>query len=131
MQAENMAISSTGKMLGISQSYLSELLAGDKQFKSANDDLIRSIAKFLNIPNVLGFVLAGKLRHEDFFDFSCDYDKIISGALLAITDSSSGIEFAVDFKTLGNLPASVKLLLITLYEQANGIDLTRVRQLNV
>jgi transcriptional regulator with XRE-family HTH domain len=53
------------KRLGISKSYLSELLNGTKDIAVANDQLVREIASYLNIQVVMAFVLAGKLRSED------------------------------------------------------------------
>lgn len=61
------SISRVAQQVGISPSYLSQLLSGDKGMESVSDQLLRAFAAYLSMPPVAGFVLAGRLDVADFF----------------------------------------------------------------
>ena len=76
LNQQGQSVSKLAAEVGISQSYMSELLVGDKQFSKINDDVVRSIAAYLKIPAVVALLMAGKLRHQDFVDRPLELDEM-------------------------------------------------------
>ena len=123
MQSESASLTSVAKRLGISQNYLSELIAGDKLFSRAGDDVLRATAEYLGFPAVMGFILAGRLRHEDFLEPAIDSELMLEQALGVIAESTIGIEYAAVKEELRSLPRSVQMLLVMLYQAAYRTEL--------
>lgn len=123
IRTENDKMSAVAKQLGISPSYLSELLSCDKSFVTAKDNLLRTTAKYLNLPPVVCFLLAGKLRHQDFFEQPLDLNAQLSEAMRTIANSADGIECGVSTELLEPLPERIKLLLVFLYQSTTGAEL--------
>lgn len=115
--------SEAAQLLGISQSYLSQLLKGDKSFSKADDAIVRAVSTYLGLPGVIGFVLAGKLQHSDFVEPSVPLAAVFEKALNEIVQSPPALEAAVDLGLLQTLPEQVKLLLVLLYQEATGVEL--------
>lgn len=120
-------VSSVAKQLGVSQSYLSELLAGGRAFATAGDELLRGIADYLGLPAVACMLLAGKLRAEDFIDPGADVERQLRAALEHIAASTYGMQAAVDAEILQSIPAPVQHLVVQLFETAAGAKLLGVR----
>lgn len=120
-------VSSVAQQLGVSQSYLSELLAGGKAFAAAGDELLRGIADYLGLPVVACMLLAGKLRPDDFIDPGVDVEHQLRAALEHIAVSAYGMEAAVDAELLQGAPASVQYLVVRLFEAAAGMSLMGAR----
>lgn len=116
-------VTAIAKQLGISQSYLSQLLAGDKAFTGMDNQVLRVIANFLGIPPVICFLLAGKLQNTDFIDPGVELNDQVKRALGVIAESPYALEAAVNAKELTELPESVKLFLVLLYQAATGSEL--------
>lgn len=87
IERQGATISKLAVELGISQSYLSELLAGDKSFSKLDDELVRAMALYINIPAVVAFILSGKLRHQDFFDGLLGLEDRLQGAMYRVGES--------------------------------------------
>lgn len=117
---QGQGISKLAAEIGISQSYLSELLAGDKHFSKLDDGVVRSIAAYLKVPAVVALLMAGKLKHQDFVDRPLELDEMLQEAVLRIGMSSYAKESTVTTSMLSQLPAEVKLLLTLVYQDATG-----------
>lgn len=128
IERQGATISKLAVELGISQSYLSELLAGDKSFSKLDDELVRAMALYINIPAVVAFILSGKLRHQDFFDGLLGLEDRLQGAMYRVGESSYALEAAVTIPTLMKLPTEVKLLLVLVFQEATGDNLIPLRR---
>lgn len=117
---EGQSVTKLAAEVGISQSYLSELLVGDKQFSKLDDEIVRAIAAHLNIPAVVALLMAGKLRHQDFVDRPLELDEMLDEAVQRIGVSSYALESAVTAPMLTQLPSDVKLLLVLIFQAATG-----------
>ena len=116
MAADGEAVSSLAESLDISQSYLSQLLRGDKAIASANDDFIRGVAAYLHLPPVVCFVLAGKLGREDFFVNDDDERRRFERAMGAVADSAFALEIGVDRRILQEADRRLQHLIVMLYQ---------------
>lgn len=123
MAIEGIRATDMARTLGISRSYLSQLVAGDKELSSLNDDALRAVARYLRLPPVVCFVLAGKLRHADFLDPGAECEASLRGALERIAESPFGLEAVINKEMLFELPEPVKMLLALLYQAALGVEL--------
>lgn len=123
VQTDNALLTAVATRLGISQSYLSELIAGDKLFCRAGDDVVRATAAFLDIPAVMGFILAGRLRHEDFLEPTVGFESMLEKALGVVAESPTSIECSVTEEELRNLPRSVQVLVVLLYQAVYRTEL--------
>lgn len=121
-------VSSVAKQLGVSQSYLSELLSGARAFASVGEELLRGIAGYLGLPTIACMLLAGKLRPEDFIDPGADVERQLRAALEHIAASTYGMQAAVDAEILQDIPAPVQHLVVQLFEAAAGVKLLGVRR---
>lgn len=120
MRLSGMSEQSLANYLGISQSYLSQLLNGKKNASVVSETLLRRSAGFLEMPAVICFLLAGRLRSEDFFDSSDNLPSRLAKALKAVAASRYAQETSVTSEQLGELPERVQLLIVLLYETATG-----------
>ena len=116
-------ISSLAARLGISQSYLSQLLNGDKPMDGIDDDLLRQFAAYLDVPGVAGFILAERLTAADFLATSPSLGERLSQAMMPVGQSSAAIESGMEKEALDALPEKVQLLLVLLYQKAYGVEL--------
>lgn len=117
------SISGLAAQLGISQSYLSQLLNGDKPIDGIDDDLLRKFAAYLEVPGVAGFILAERLTAADFLALSPSLGARLSQAIIPVGQSSAAIESGMEEGALEELPERVKLLLVLLYQKAYGVEL--------
>ncbi|MBP4050895.1 helix-turn-helix transcriptional regulator [Chromobacterium violaceum] len=117
------SISGLAAQQGISQSYLSQLLNGDKPIDGIDDDLLRKFAAYLEVPGVAVFILAERLTAADFLVLSPSLGERLSQAMIPIGQSSAAIESGVEEGTLAALPERMKLLLVLLHQQAYGVEL--------
>lgn len=99
------------KKLGISQSYFSELLSGDKEFSRLNTNALRNIAAHLEIPCVVCFLLAGKLVSSDFITNLEGLDRVLSEALHEQIISINLPGLLTESCPVSKLSLEVKLLL--------------------
>lgn len=123
MNLNGVTVTAMAKQLGISQSYLSELLVGDKEFSTVRDDLVRAIAAYLGVPVVVCMVLAGRLQHRDFVAPAVDVDARRRAALAEVATSAMAMETAVDIQLLSDIPVPVQYLVVLLFERATGRSL--------
>lgn len=128
IERQGATISKLAVELGISQSYLSELLGGDKSFSKLDDELVRAMALYINIPAVVAFILSGKLCHRDFIDGAIGLEDRLQGAMYKVGESSYALEAAVTIPTLMKLPTEVKLLLVLVFQEATGDSLIPLRR---
>lgn len=117
---QGQSVSKLSAELGISQSYLSELLVGDKLFSKLDDEIVRAIAAHLKIPAVVALLMAGKMKHQDFVDSPLEFDEMLQESVLRIGKSSYAMESAVTVPMLSQLPTEVKLLLMLIFQDATG-----------
>nr|MBL8412054.1 helix-turn-helix transcriptional regulator [Dechloromonas sp.] len=120
MEYENVSVTNLARRLGVAQSYLSELLRGDKSFQRLDEERLRAVANYLHVPAVIALLLVGRLRHTDFVEPAIDVDTQLSLAMAAIAQSPVGLETAVSQQMLDLLPREVKLLLALIYQSAGG-----------
>lgn len=128
IERQGATISKLAAELGISQSYLSELLGGDKSFSKLDDELVRAMAQCINIPPIVAFILSGKLCHQDFIDGAIRLEDRLQGAMYKVGESSYALEAAVTIPTLMKLPTEVKLLLVLVFQEATGDSLIPLRR---
>lgn len=120
MRLAGMSEKSLATYLGISQSYLSQLLNGRKDTAGLSEIVLRRCAGFLEMPAVVCFLLAGRLLQEDFFDSSDSLTSRVSKALKVVATSRYAQETSVTSELLGGLPEQIQLLIVLLYETATG-----------
>ncbi len=120
MNIQCVSVAKLAGMLGISSGYLSQLLSGDKSFASARDDVLRSAASVLGLPPVIAFLLAGRLRHEDFVEPCVSLQAELSVAMRDLSDSPYGLEVAVAKDDLVALPIQVQHLLAIIFGELSG-----------
>lgn len=121
MSLEATSVGDLADRLQISQSYLSQLLLGDKAIASANNDLIRRIAGYLYLPPVVCFVLAGKLESEDFA--TCNYDeqlRSLERRVALIADSTFALEAGVSKEMLIRADPRVLTMIVSIYQALLG-----------
>lgn len=123
LHSDSITLAQLGELLGLSQSYISQLLSGDKPVSALQRDVIRRIAGFLDMPTVLCELLGGRLEASDFFSVRDKYAHALEYALQTVAASNSAMESAVRLDDLLALPDSVKLLLVLLYELAEHVVL--------
>lgn len=115
MKTQGIEVGSMARTLGISASYMSQLLAGDKTFKSANFDLLRSVASVLGLPGVIAFILVGQLKHEDFVEPYINIQTELEHAMRELSTSPYALELGEGIDELSRLPVRAQHLLATLY----------------
>ena len=127
MRRENLTVEQLAKRLQVGHSYLSQLSCGTKPLASVSDKFLRACGEYLEMPVVLVYLLAGRLAAKDFWISPMTLDNQMSVALQHIGSSSTAAETAVDTEMLLGLQDEVKLLLVLLYERAEGIILLPAR----
>ncbi len=120
---DGVSVSTLSAKLGISQSYLSQLLNGDKSWAVVSDAVLRCCAEYLELPVVICFLLAGRLRTEDFFKERGEFTQQMAAALKVVGESRFALEQGVDSRELQLLPQTVQHLLVQLFEAATGTEL--------
>lgn len=123
MDARDMTVSELASEIGLSQSYLSELLREDKSFSKVDMSRLRSIAVFLELPAVSVFMLAGKLLHEDFLGKPHVISEQLQSGMRRVAQSSYGLKTSVSESMLERLPVEVKTLLAVIFQAATGESL--------
>ncbi|CAM5496907.1 hypothetical protein AFAE65S_03695 [Alcaligenes phenolicus] len=119
------SVSGVAKQVGISQSYLSQLINGDKPMEHVSDQHLRRLAAYLGMPPIAGFVLAGRLSVSDFLESVPPVEQRLDQALKAVLASSTAAEAQVSEADVGALPVSVKMWIVLLHQRAERIDLFR------
>lgn len=122
-QANNDSISSMAAKLGASQSYLSQLLSGDRPMSGVSDGILRKIAEYLGVPLVIALMQAERLTSADFMVSPSNLPDRLNAGMKAIGRSSEAIESGVGVEELMILPERVKLLLVLLYQQAYQVEM--------
>lgn len=120
MRTQGIEVGSMARTLGISASYMSQLLAGDKTFNSANLDLLRLVASVLGLPGVITFILVGRLKHEDFVEPSINIQTELEHAMRELSTSPYALELGVGVDELSGLPVRTQHLLATIYGVATN-----------
>lgn len=123
LRSDSTTFAQLGALLGLSQSYISQLLSGDKPVAALPRDVIRRIASFLGMPTVLCELLGGRMEASDFFSMRDEFADALEHALQAVAASSAALQAAVRQDDLLALPDAVKLLVVLLYEQAEHVVL--------
>ncbi|NMF86936.1 helix-turn-helix domain-containing protein [Aromatoleum petrolei] len=126
MHASREGVTSLAQRLHVSQSYLSELLRGDRPMQGLRDEVIREIAAYLEVPPVVCFLMAEKLRHADFVAPPTSWTVELNKAMEVLAASPQGLEAVVTAEDLKGLPEPAKRLLVALYEYATGSPVLRV-----
>ena len=127
MRHENLTVEQLAKRLQVGHSYLSQLSGGTKPLASVSDKFLRACGEYLEMPVVLVYLLAGRLQAKDFFISPMNLGNQINIALQHIGNSNAAAETSVDTEMLLRLQDEVKLLLVLLYERAEGIALLQTR----
>lgn len=120
---DNLTLAELGARIGIDASYLSSMFSGKKKFLAINPKIYRLIAEYLGLPVVVCYLLGGWMEPCDFFMRQGEYPSAVENALEAISRSRSALDAGVTRCQLSELNERVKLLVVLLYEQAEGVTL--------
>lgn len=120
---DNLTLAELGERIGIDASYLSALFCGKKKFVAIHSRTSRKIAAYLGLPVVVCLLLGGWLKPSDFFNRQDEYLQALERALETIAKSRQALDSGVTLSQLSELPEGVKLLVVLLYEQAEGMPL--------
>lgn len=123
MRQDELSIAQLACRLGVGRSYLSQLLRGVKSMAALDEQILRACAGYLNVPLVLVYVLAGRLRFDDFLDKAVDAEAQLTKALVQIGESPVAASTGVAVPMLCELPVQVQRLLVVLYERAEQVSL--------
>jgi len=125
MRERSHTVSQMAAHVGVSQSYLSQLLNGDKAMDAVSDQHLRRFAAYLGMPPIGAFVLAGRLELADFIEDIPTFEEGISRGLASISSSPSAAEAGVDLTDLERLPVPMKVLIVLLHQRAQLEDFLR------
>jgi transcriptional regulator with XRE-family HTH domain len=125
MRERSHTVSQMAAHVGVSQSYLSQLLNGDKAMDAVSDLHLRRFSAYLGIPPIGAFVLAGRLELADFIEDIPTFEEGISRGLASISSSPSAAEAGVDLTDLERLPVPMKVLIVLLHQRAQLEDFLR------
>lgn len=128
LDSEKLSMTSLSKRLGIAQSYLSELMLGDKSFSKLDDARLRRIANYLGVPAGIGFILAGRLTYDDFVEKPEELVAKLDAAMSVLVTSTWALEAGVSEQVIRNLPHQVKLMLSLMFQTATGENLIAERR---
>lgn len=128
MHERSHGTSYVAKQVGISQSYLSELMRGDKPMEQVSDKHLRAFAAYLGVPPIAGFVLAGRLDASDFLEVMPSLEERLEKTLKLVCASPSAAEAQIQESDLVTLSVPVKMLIALLYQQTQKADLLRPSQ---
>lgn len=123
LRIDGNSITALATTLGISQSYFSQLLSGEKPMTGVSDDVLRKCALYLRVPAVTVFLLAGRLCGADFFDEPEDLNQKLANALKIVAESQHAMDVVVSYDDLLAVTPAVQHLLVQLYEVAMGVEL--------
>ncbi|WP_081700197.1 helix-turn-helix domain-containing protein [Azonexus hydrophilus] len=112
--------SKLSEILGISKSYVSQLLSGEKQTRHINIETLRAIAAYLKLPVIDCLVLAEVLKQKDFMPGQKDETLTIERALNFVAMSTMAQTIGVTKNELYKIPENAKVLIIKLFE--TGFD---------
>ncbi|OYD52740.1 hypothetical protein CGK74_16300 [Thauera propionica] len=110
-------------VLGVSPAYLGQLLAGDRSFASANEQLLRRVARYLQLKPILCFMLAGKIEAADFSSDQAEIRRLTERALDFIAESSYALETGVERQMLYDARTEIQQLVLLLYQSATDTRL--------
>jgi transcriptional regulator with XRE-family HTH domain len=119
---------SVAECLGISSGYLSQLLACDRSFASASEELLRRVARYLQVTPVTCFLLAGKIEVADFFADQLDSSRLTGRAMDFIAESSFALEAGVERQMLSEVKQEIQQLVLLLYQEATDTRLMPVAE---
>lgn len=125
MATDGLSVTVLGERLGVSQGYMSQLLREDRPVAAASEVFIRECAKYLGMPAVTCFLLAGKLIGADFYKPLIPFEQLLNLALMSVADSHLAKDAAVSYEQLLELPGPVRHLLVLLHEVAFTVDLIK------
>lgn len=123
MHQDELTAKALARKLGISPSYLSQLLSGEKCLATAREKLVRQCAEYLGIPAVLAFLWTGKLTSNDFFHEPKSLNERLKAGMRIVSESQYAGEAGVSSADLLGLNEHVQLLLARLFEIADGKSL--------
>lgn len=127
MHQDELTAKALASKLGISPSYLSQLLSGEKCLATARDKLVRQCAEYLGIPAVLAFLWTRKLTSNDFFHEPRSLKERLKAGMYIVSQSQYAGEAGVSSTDLLGLNEQVQLLLARLFEVAEGRSLIEGR----
>lgn len=120
MHKDELTAKALASKLGISPSYLSQLLSGEKCLATARDKLVRQFAEYLGIPAILAFLWTGKLGSNDFFYEPRSLKERLKAGMRIVSESQYAGEAGVSSDDLLGLNEQVQLLIACLFEIAEG-----------
>ncbi len=120
---DSLSLAALGERIGIDASYLSQLFGGKKKFLALNSKIYRKIAEYLGLPVVVCYLLGGWLTPSDFFIRQDAYQAALASAMETIARSPRALEAGVTLEQLSSLGEPVRLLIVLLYELAEGVSL--------
>ncbi|OZI46936.1 helix-turn-helix transcriptional regulator [Bordetella genomosp. 5] len=125
MRERSHTVSQLASHVGVSQSYLSQLLNGDKAMDAVSDQHLRRLAAYLGMPAIAGFMLAGRLELADFIEGTPTLEQQLESGLAVVSGSPSAAEAGIELADLDQLPVPVKSLIVLLHQRAQVEDILR------
>jgi len=111
-------------IIEVSAAYFGQLLSGDRSFASADEQLLRRVAAYLQLKPIVCFMLAGKIEAADFFLDRAEIRRLTERAMDFIAESSYALEAGVERQMLHDVRAEIQQLLLLLYQSATDTRLT-------
>ena len=109
--------------LGIGYVYLTFLLRGKRQTERMGREALISCARYLDVPVAQAYLWAGALEPQDFVHEG--HFKEMEGENIAVMSRHPDWGgFMPDIRTWNALPENVKIVIVMMYEQLTGLQLT-------
>ena len=108
--------------VGFSEPYYALLMGGNRWFGAVEDQALKRIAEFLDVPMISVLLMSERISPEDFFRKTTLESQIDFVFSTMFTDKrwTSAMPRHADWK---NTPLSVRLLAALLYQECSGKDL--------
>ena len=108
--------------VGFSEPYYALLMGGSRWFGAVEDQALKRIAEFLDVPMISVLLMSERISPEDFFRKTTLESQIDFVFSTMFTDKrwTSAMPRHADWK---NTPLSVRLLAALLYQECSGKDL--------
>lgn len=116
------------KQLGIAYPYLMALARDERKLPNVDREVLENAANYLGIPVAQAYILAGALKHEDFF-FADSLDAEIKSLYEAMSKHPHWCGYAPSRAAWEALPQQVKLLIGMLFERVTGKSLFRYAEI--
>lgn len=112
----------TAEQLGFSEAYYTLLLSGQRWFGSVDEEKLRNISEFLDLPFAAVYMLAEVIQPKDFYRAST-VEKQVDAAFKVMARDKRFIPAMPNQEQWNETPLEVRLLCAILYQDVSGKDL--------